>query len=1308
MRNKFVKTVAAGVAVLGLGAILAQAAAPAAPQGVITAKLFLDIGGGTVVTDLTGNAKFPDKPDLIQYPSFFELYGGDDINTAAADDVYNNMGAQMLGYFYPDTTGDYVFYVCADDGANLYLSTDDTAANKKLIAQEAGWSGKRNYTGVGGGSTVEAKNSQTFTGTQWPTKDAANGGAKITLTKGKAYYIEALVKEGGGGDNLSVSIDGTLPIPGTMLSSDKATGPLVIVTQPESKTVNALDPVTFSVVVDGTPPYSFQWQRNGTDIAGAVGASYSIDRASAADNGAKFKVKVTGPTTTLTSAEATLTVNSDSVAPTITAITPSADFLSVAVTFSEPLDAATAAAAANYKITPGITVSAAALGAAPNDNRVTLTTSKMAADGELTLTVSNVKDLAGNVITANTAVVFRTPVFASGWATYQRWDNASGDPGDINAFATAIADGSIRSPDINTAVKQFGGPWGAADNYSSRVFAWFVPPSNGTYIFFLSSDDASNLYLSTDETPANKKLIAQESGWSNQYQWFTVGGGSNADDKRSDTCAASEWGGPITLQAGKKYYIEILQDEGGGGDGSDATFIKAGDADPAQSAAGMFLTGNAIATYLDPNGAKLDITTPPADTTAMELRKTTFSVKATGSSPYGSTISYQWQKAAPGSTTFADIPGATTPFYTTPALTLADSGSKYQVVCTVPTLSKVSPAATLTVTANTGPQVAGAGAVKSNSGSTFDVGVTFDIPVTEASAANKANYTISAGTIDSVTFFEPSPGVVLKVSGLTAGTSYTVTAKNITDTTGKTTASASKDFTVSKMGWGAVGANEQGLGYGKGYGVVAVAHNGFDLYSDAVGEWGTYDEATFVFEEITGDFDKKLRVEYQDNSSQWARAGLIVRDVTNFGVNRADQDAGAAGRYQKVHVNPTGPTLTGPGTAGNNSWEGNRRLEAGAATTSAGGGGNPLYPNAWCRLRRVGQVFTIFRSDDGVNWTQLGSTDFSTTAATMPDKVFVGPEFSPENGNVTEEASRGRWVAKIRDYSDTAAKAPQVAFGVGLNFGADEPNGANGGGIASFGAAGASGAVQANWNNLNGAAGTNTTIKADKLGSAEATAMTVTWTCPNTWASTGRGEENNNFTGEDKNLMLGYLDTGAATTTTVDISGIPADLTAGAGYDVYVYFLGGVPGRGGGYRVAKADGTPLTDTVVVGPSTKPTEHVLATGTKGSPGTGTYTVFRNLTESTIKVQATTADGFGFGGTPRAPLNAIQIVKASGAITGPGKMTIGYANGSITIDWQGAGTLQSNTGLSGAWTDIGSAKPYTAPATGATMFYRVKGQ
>jgi hypothetical protein len=176
--------------------------------------------------------------------------------------------------------------------------------------------------------------------------------------------------------------------------------------------------------------------------------------------------------------------------------------------------------------------------------------------------------------------------------------------------------------------------------------------------------------------------------------------------------------------------------------------------------------------------------------------------------------------------------------------------------------------------------------------------------------------------------------------------------------------------------------------------VTITSDTAFDVYSDGFTEWNNYDETTFVYEKITGDFDKKVRVEYQDLSSQWARAGIIVRDVTNFGVDQTTQAGtatappfdGKAGKYQKVHVNPVGPTLTGPGTAGNASWEGNRRLATGATSSSAlfKNNATPNYPNAWCRLQRIGQLFIIYRSDDGVNWLQLGTTIFDEA---MPDTV---------------------------------------------------------------------------------------------------------------------------------------------------------------------------------------------------------------------------------------------------------------------------------------------------------------------------------
>jgi hypothetical protein len=62
----------------------------------------------------------------------------------------------MMGYFYPPTDGDYVFYLCSDDNSQLFLSTDDNPNNKLLIAAETMWSAPRYYTTSDGPSDIVA------------------------------------------------------------------------------------------------------------------------------------------------------------------------------------------------------------------------------------------------------------------------------------------------------------------------------------------------------------------------------------------------------------------------------------------------------------------------------------------------------------------------------------------------------------------------------------------------------------------------------------------------------------------------------------------------------------------------------------------------------------------------------------------------------------------------------------------------------------------------------------------------------------------------------------------------------------------------------------------------------------------------------------------------------------------------------------------------------------------------------------------------------------------------------------------------
>jgi YVTN family beta-propeller protein len=87
------------------------------------------------------------------------------------------------------------------------------------------------------------------------------------------------------------------------------------------------------------------------------------------------------------------------------------------------------------------------------------------------------------------------------------------------------------------------------------------------------------------------------------------------------------------------------------------------------------------------------ITTQPQSQTVSAGATATFSVTATGGG-----LSYQWESEAPGGSSFTNITGATSSSYTTPATTLAQSGTQYMCVVTNSVGSTPSNAATLTVT----------------------------------------------------------------------------------------------------------------------------------------------------------------------------------------------------------------------------------------------------------------------------------------------------------------------------------------------------------------------------------------------------------------------------------------------------------------------------------------------------------------------------------------------------------------------------------------------------------------------------------
>ena len=98
---------------------------------------------------------------------------------------------------------------------------------------------------------------------------------------------------------------------GSYSSTVSGNGPVApyINTQPANQTVTAGQTATFSIVVAGTPPLTYQWQKNGADISGATASSYTTPVTTAADSGEMFRAVVSNSAGSVTSNSAALTVS---------------------------------------------------------------------------------------------------------------------------------------------------------------------------------------------------------------------------------------------------------------------------------------------------------------------------------------------------------------------------------------------------------------------------------------------------------------------------------------------------------------------------------------------------------------------------------------------------------------------------------------------------------------------------------------------------------------------------------------------------------------------------------------------------------------------------------------------------------------------------------------------------------------------------------------------------------------------------------------------------------------------------------------
>lgn len=403
--------------------------------GNITYQVWNNIGSGVSVNSLTSNVNFPDNPTSSTLITSME----------GTKNLGDEFGARIVGYICAPSTGTYTFWIASDDYGELWLSTDDQPTNKSKIAYVNGYTASR----------------------QWD-KYASQKSATINLVQGQKYYIEALMKEATGGDNLAIGWlkpgqTGSVPsevIPGAVLSPYSTVQIIAVssISLPSTSTVQAGTTVALnaSVLPVNATNNALVWSTNNMNIA---------------------------------------TVNSSGI---VTGISPGVASIT-----------ATSTDGSNKSATCIVTVEQPACSA------------------------------TGNI-------------------TYQIWKNIG------SSVSVSSLTSNINFPDNPTSsvlLTSMEGTTNFDDQYGARIVGYICAPSTGSYTFWIASDDNGELWLSTDDQPANKIKIAYVNGYTASRQW----------DKYTSQKSVA-----IDLVQGQKYYIEALMKESTGGDNLAVGWLKPG------------------------------------------------------------------------------------------------------------------------------------------------------------------------------------------------------------------------------------------------------------------------------------------------------------------------------------------------------------------------------------------------------------------------------------------------------------------------------------------------------------------------------------------------------------------------------------------------------------------------------------------------------------------------------------------------------------------------------------------------------------
>jgi len=482
------------------------------------------------------------------------------------------------------------------------------------------------------------------------------------------------------------------------------------------------------------------------------------------------------------------------------------------------------------------------------------------------------------------------------------------------------------------------------DYYGQRLRAFLVPPTNGNYTFWIASDDNSVLFVSTDELEVHKTQIASVPGWTAYREW------SKYPEQQSSA---------VVLEAGRRYYLEAVMQQGTGGDNLSVRWqlpdYSFEEPMPGSSTAGTRLIP---CTGVDTQPGIYQQTT---NVTVVEGRNAYMSVLVTNQS----VVTYQW------SLNGVNLAGASAqkPVYAITNVSISSNGHLYPCGLTNSAGGVLSSAITLNVLRDTVPPAV----VRALNVGTNSVQVVYSKLVEAASATNTANYSFTNGlAVLGASLGADNTTVTLTTSPLVYGSNYTILISNVRDRASTPNAIAPN----SPASFTALPYTPQDIGNPAIPTVTTYVPNGLDVVAAGSDIGGFNDQFGLNYQPRTGDFDLAVRVASLGLSDVWAKAGWMARETLDPGSRLA-------------------AVLTTPSMVGSFfEW---RDPTYSQANTSGNFPAN--FPNSWLRLKRVGNLFSGYASYDGATWVQLGSATIS-----MPAQLFVGLVLSSHNAGQATSA----------------------------------------------------------------------------------------------------------------------------------------------------------------------------------------------------------------------------------------------------------------------------------------------------------------